>query len=177
MACELPPRVRGMPSPAGADRAVLPASARVAPRRAPRRLARAARAARHPPGRRQADPHAGIPGRIHLPVQPPTLTRHRDALLPATRPGRPSRAAHIPLARRRTWLRTPRPGRHHRPANASVPPLPTASPSIVRGARPLGSTPRTSPHSDGGPFSVTAPSSGYGQRCTQDTLPSIGVSP
>ena len=58
---------------------------------------------------RQARAYAGVPGRVRLPIQPPTLTGERNALLPTARTGRPSRAAHLPLARRRARLRTPGP--------------------------------------------------------------------
>jgi hypothetical protein len=66
-------------------------------------------AAGHPPGRRQARAPTGLPGRVHVPLQPPAIPRPRHALLPPARAVRPSTAAHLPLARRRSRVRLPQP--------------------------------------------------------------------
>ena len=80
-------------------------AARAASGRTSGRVAGSALAAGHPPGRHQAR----APGRVRLPLQPQALTRQRDALLPFARASSARPTSHLPLARRRRRLRTPRP--------------------------------------------------------------------
>src|ERR1035437_5977814 len=107
---ELPAGVwRGLHASARADRPVRPADARATPGRAPGRIAGTALAAGHSPGRRQARAHTGIPGRVHVPLQPPTLARQRHALLPPAPTGRASPSSHLslPRSRPRRWAPDP----------------------------------------------------------------------
>jgi hypothetical protein len=79
-------------------------SSRTASRRPSRGRAGKALAARHPPGRREARPLAGVPRRVLLPLQPQTLARARHALLPPPRTGGSDRAPHLQIPRCCPWL-------------------------------------------------------------------------